>query len=86
MFGYNMIVRTSFIFKKNTALDTRLRNPNEESSFVANTKLTETIMAKLWALFNQKQRPLVRVNPLESGGNKRPYIIKENIRNCQKLK
>ena len=52
MFGYNMIVRTSFIFKKNTALDTRLRNPNEESSFVANTKSTETKMAKLWALFN----------------------------------
>ena len=52
MFGYNMIVRTSFIFKENTALDTRLRNPNEESSFVANTKLTETIVAKLWALFN----------------------------------
>ena len=52
MFRYNMIVQTSFIFKENTALGRRLRNPNEESSLVANTKPTETIMAKLWALFN----------------------------------
>ena len=52
MFRYNMIVQASFIFKENTALGTRLRNPNEESSLVANAKLTETIMAKLWALFN----------------------------------
>ena len=52
MFRYNMIVQTSFIFKENTALGTRLRNPNKESSLVANAKLTETIMAKLWALFN----------------------------------
>ena len=52
MSRYNMIVQTSFIFKENTALGTSLRNPNEESSFVANTKLTETIMAKLWAIFN----------------------------------
>ena len=52
MFRYNMIVQTSFIFKENTVLGRRLRNPNEESSLVANTKPTETIMAKLWALFN----------------------------------
>ena len=52
MFRYNVTVHTSFIFKENTALGPRLRNPNEESSFVANAKLTETIMAKLWALFN----------------------------------
>ena len=76
MFRYNMIVQTSFIFKDNTALGRRLRNLNEESSLVVNTKPTETIMAKLWALFNQKQRPLVKVKPLESGGNKRSYIHK----------
>ena len=51
MSRYNMIVQTSFIFKENTALGTSLRNPNEESSFVANTKLTEIIMVKLWASF-----------------------------------
>ena len=46
MFRYNMIVQTSFIFKENTTLlGTRLRNPNEESSLVAVTKLTETIIA-----------------------------------------
>ena len=47
-----MTVHASFIFKKNTALGTRLRNPNEKRSLVANAKLTETIMAKSWALFN----------------------------------
>ena len=52
MFRYNMIFQTSFVFKENTALGTRLRNPNEEGSLVANTKSTEIIMAKLWALFN----------------------------------
>ena len=52
MFRCNMIVQTSFIFKENRARGPRLRNPNEESPLVANTKLTETIMAKLWALFN----------------------------------
>ena len=52
MFRYNMVVRTLLIFIKNTALDTRLRNPNEDSSFVANAKLTETVMAKLLPLFN----------------------------------
>ena len=52
MFRYNTIVQTSSIFKENTVLGIRLRNPNEESSLVANTKLTETIIAKLWAVFN----------------------------------
>ena len=52
MFRYNTIVQTSSILKGNTAIGTRLRNPNEESSLVANTKLTETIIAKLWAVFN----------------------------------
>ena len=63
-------------------LGTQLRNPNEENSLVANTKLTETIMDKLWALFNQKQRSLVKVNTLVSGGNKRSYIHK---RECKKF-
>ena len=52
MFRYNTIVQTSSIFKENTARGTRLRNPNEESSLVANTKLTETILVKLWAVFS----------------------------------
>ena len=52
MFRYNMIFQASFIFKENTVLGTRLRNPNEENSLVANTKSAEIIMAKLWALFN----------------------------------
>ena len=52
MFRYNMIVQTSFFLKENTALGTRLRNPNGESSLVVNTKSTETMMAKLWDLFN----------------------------------
>ena len=71
MFRYNMIVQTSFFLKENTALGTRLRNPNGESSLVVNTKSTETMMAKLWDLFNYKQRPLVKVKLLESGSNKR---------------
>ena len=54
---------------------------------VANPKLKETIMAKLWALFNYKQRPMgLKVDPLESGGNKRSQIHKENKRNFQKVK
>ena len=52
MFRYNMIFQTSFIFKEYTALGIRLRNPIEESSLVANTKSTEIVRAKLWALFN----------------------------------
>ena len=52
MFRYNRIVQTSSIFKENTALGTRLRNLNEETSLVASTKLTKTILAKLWAVFN----------------------------------
>ena len=36
MLRYNTIVQTSSIFKENTALGTRLRHPNEESSLVAN--------------------------------------------------
>ena len=52
MFRYNMIFQTPFIFKEYTALGIRLRNPNEESSLVANTKSTEIVRAKVWALFN----------------------------------
>ena len=55
MFRYNMIVQTSFISKENTALGRRLRNPNEESSLVANTKPTETIMAN-YGLFLIKNK------------------------------
>ena len=69
MFRYNMAVQTLlflfyYFYKENTELGTRLRNPNEERSLVTNTKLTEIIMVKLWALFDQKQKPLVKVNPL----------------------
>ena len=86
MFRYNITVQTSFIFKENTALGPRLRKPNEESSLVANAKLTETIMAKLWALVNEKQSPLVKVNPLKFGGNKRSYIHKVERKEFEKRK
>ena len=75
MFRYNTIVQTSSIFEENTARGTRLRNPNEESSLVANTKLTETILAKLWAVFY-----------LSLVVTKGHIYIKENVRNFQKLK
>ena len=52
MFRHNTIFQTSSILKENKVIGIRLRNPDEESSLVANTKLTETIIAKLWAVFN----------------------------------
>ena len=52
MFRYNITVQTLFIFKENLSLGTGLRKTNEESPLVANTKLIEAIMAKIWALFN----------------------------------